>query len=210
MSAESAVAALAGLVFDGVPVKCGGCGGWFHELTEKYLPEGVLRGSHLRLNSTYRGYGWYDFPHEDWVVGENVMCPQCMRPYRATEVARQVVIWFENLRIEHERKNTENEAEAGEAEAGEAEGAAAGAEDTAQGNSAPPESIGDLAVPGVVGVGSDDGGLPSSSDGTDGGLKDVSEIVRKMSWDGKTQAEIAETCGLSVYMVREIQNGRKV
>lgn len=36
----------------------------------------------------------------------------------------------------------------------------------------PPEAVGDLAVPGVVGVGSDDGGLPASGDG-DAGVEGV-------------------------------------
>ena len=180
------------VIFVGIPVKCSGCGGWFHELTERYSPEDALRGSHLRLNSTYKGYGWYDFPHEDWVVGENVMCPQCMRPYRGLEVAAQVRLWLEKAQEARSGlKNTEDE-------------------ESSDGNSAPPETIGDLAVPGVVGVGADDADLPSSSDDGDGGVVSVTETVRKMSWNGSTQAEIAETCGISVYMVREIQNGRKV
>ena len=81
------------LMFEGIPVKCAGCGGWFHELTAKYNPDGPLRGSYLRLTSRYRSYGWYDFPHEDWVVGDNIMCPQCMMPYRTGAVAAHVLAW---------------------------------------------------------------------------------------------------------------------
>lgn len=187
------------LMFEGIPVKCAGCGGWFHELTAKYDPTGPLRGSHLRLTSRYREYGWYDFPHEDWVVGDNVMCPQCMMPYRAGVVVAQVLIWAEK-----------QEASAHECRQAAGEEMDAGTEASEEvGNDAPPETLGDLAVPGVVGVGSDDGGLPASGDNSDG-VTDVADLVRKMSWDGATQAEIAKTCGISVYMVREIQNGRKV
>ena len=203
MSDDTVVAVV---IFSGIPVKCSGCGGWFHELTERYSPEDTLRGSHLRLNSTYKGYGWYDFPHEDWVVGENVMCPQCMRPYRGPEVAAQVTLWLEKAQeVQNGLKNAENEAESGEEKGGAAED-----EESSDGNSAPPETIGDLAVPGVVGVGADGADLPSSGNNGDGGAVSIPELVRNMSWDGSTQAEIAETCGISVYMVREIQNGRKV
>ena len=140
------------------------------------------------------------------MVGENVMCPQCMRPYRGPEVAAQVTLWLEKAQeVQNGLKNAENEAESGEEKGGAAE-----CEDREEGNSSPPETIGDLAVPGVVGVGADDADLPSSGDDGDGGVASVTETVRKMSWNGSTQAEIAETCGISVYMVREIQTGRKV
>jgi len=187
------------LLFEGIPVKCAGCGGWFHELTARYDPSGPLRGSYLRLTSRYREYGWYDFPHEDWVVGDNVMCPQCMMPYRTGVVMAQVLIWAEKQEMSaHECRQAAGKEVVEGAETPEA-----------LGNDAPPEAVGDLAVPGVVGVGSDDGGLPASGDG-DTGVEGVADLVRKMSWDGATQSEIAKTCGISVYMVREIQNGRKV
>lgn len=187
------------LMYEGVPVKCSGCGGWFHELTAKYDPTGPLRGSHLRLTSRYREYGWYDFPHEDWVTGDNVMCPQCMMPYRAGVVMAQVLAWAEKQEMSaHECKQSSGkEVDAG-TEAPETFG-----------QDSPPEAIGDLAVPGVAGCGSDDGGLPAAGD-DDAGMSGTANLVRKMSWDGATQAEIAKTCGISVYMVREIQNGRKV
>ena len=186
------------LIFDGIPVKCSGCGGWFHELTARYDPEGPLKGSYLRLTSRYREYGWYDFPHEDWVVGDNVMCPQCMMPYRPGAVAAQVLAWVEK-----------QEMSANECKQAADEEVDKGAETSEACGQGPPEGVGDLAVPGVVGVGSDDGGLPASGDGA-AGVAAVADLVRKMSWDGATQAEIAKTCGISVYMVREIQNGRKV
>jgi hypothetical protein len=191
------------LIYEGVPVKCAGCGGWFHELTAKYDPDGPLRGSYLRLTSRYREYGWYDFPHEDWVVGDNVMCPQCMMPYRPGVVMAQVLIWAEK----QEMSANESRQAAGEEVDARADARAEAPEEG--GNDSPPEAVGDLAVPGVVGVGSDDAGLPASGDNGDG-VTDVADLVRKMSWDGATQAEIAKTCGISVYMVREIQNGRKV
>lgn len=187
------------LLFEGIPVKCAGCGGWFHELTARYDPSGPLRGSYLRLISRYREYGWYDFPHEDWVVGDNVMCPQCMMPYRPGVVVAQVLIWAEKQEMSaHECKQAAGKEVVEGAETPET-----------LGQDSPPEAVGDLAVPGVVGIGSDDGGLPASGDG-DAGVEGVADLVRKMSWDGATQSEIAKTCGISVYMVREIQNGRKV
>lgn len=198
-SKREALAALLvqeGLSLEGVPVKCSCCGGWFHQLTARYhVEEEVLRGSGLELVRQYREYGWYDFPHEDWVVGENVQCPQCMMPYSPGEIFSQVEKWLaQALEVKNGLKAEEKGAEEEEAVG-----------ETPQPD-APPESIGDLAVPGVVGGESpaaDDGGLP-------GGATGLAETVRKMSWDGHTQAEIAKTCGISVYMVREIQNGRKV
>lgn len=191
------------LIYEGVPVKCERCGGWFHELTARYDPSGPLRGSYLRLMTRYREYGWYDFPHEDWVVGDNIMCPQCMMPYRSEAVVAQVLSWVEKqeARVNECKQTTGQEMDEG------------AEEETDEDISSPPESIGDLAVPGVVGIGSDDGGLPAAADcaaaGVDGELG-VADRVRQMSWDGATQADIAKTCGISVYMVREIQNGRKV
>ena len=111
----------------------------------------------------------------------------------------QVLIWAEKQEMSaHECRQAAGKEVAARAE-----------EEAALGVNAPPEAVGDLAVPGVVGVGSDDAGLPASGDNGDG-VTDVADLVRKMSWDGATQAEIAKTCGISVYMVREIQNGRKV
>ena len=144
--------------YDGIPVKCSGCGGLFHELTSKYELSGMLRGSYLRLLPKYMEYGWYDFPHEDNVVGENIICPQCMMPYRAGLVVAQVMAWISA----NERGNSDY----------------------------PPFDMGESSF--------------SSSDNS------VSGRVLKMSWDGLTQAEIAKECGISIYMVREIQNGRKV
>lgn len=133
------------------------------------------------------------------MVGDNVMCPQCMMPYRPGVVMAQVLIWAEKQEMSaHECKQAADKEVDARAEASET-----------LGQDSPPEAVGDLAVPGVVGVGSDDGGLPASGDNGDGG-GDVADLVRKMSWDGATQSEIAKTCGISVYMVREIQNGRKV
>jgi len=134
--------------YDGVPVQCSGCGGIFHELTEKYVYGGMLRGSHFRLNSYYRGIGWYDFAHEDWVIGDNVVCPQCMRPYGKSEV---------------------------EACAKDQRGAL---------------HVGEV--------------------GTFEADDSVEQQVRRMTWDGVTQAEIAEICSISVYRVRQIQNGERV
>lgn len=186
------------LIFEGIPVKCSGCGGWFHELTARYDPEGPLKGSYLRLTSRYREYGWYDFPHEDWVVGDNVMCPQCMMPYRPGAVAAQVRAWVEK-----------QEMSANECKQAADEEVDKGAETSEACGQEPPEEVGDLAVPGVAGVGPDDADLPASDDNGDGAT-DIAALVLKMSWDGATQSEIAKTCGISVYMVREIQNGRKV
>lgn len=168
----------AGLSLEGVPVKCGSCGGWFHLLTARYSAERtVLRGCDLELVRSYRECGWYDFPHDEGTVGDNVQCPQCMMPYRVGDVLAQAESWTQTT-LENRLKEERTEPPG------------------------PPEKMGDMPMPVV---GGEDRGLEAI-----GGVPDVAETVRKMTWDGHTQADIAKTCGISVYMVREIQNGRKV
>lgn len=183
------------LSLDGVPLKCSSCGGWFHELTGRFSPlSGTMRGSDLKLLSKYRECGWYDFPHEDWVTGENVQCPQCMVPYRIGDVVTQALAWAENVKKERSSGNVTSaeEEDPGPEEAGD------------YGEDAPPETIGDLASPGVSPA-ERPAGSPS-----DEGAVSIQERVLKMTWEKYTQAEIAKTCDISIYMVREIQNGRKV
>jgi hypothetical protein len=183
------------LSLDGVPVKCSSCGGWFHALTEKFNPlAGEMRGCDLRLLDKYKNFGWYDFPHESWVTGENVQCPQCMVPYRIGEIVAQGLNWAEGI-----KKERDSGALGETKEEGEAQKAGGG-----YGSECPLEAVGDLAAPGV-----------NAGEGVVGGARDDSglslhERVLKMTWEKYTQADIAKTCEISIYMVREIQNGRKV
>jgi hypothetical protein len=182
--------------FDGVPVKCQGCGGWFHELTARYSMEGSLKGSDFRLLVNYRSSGWYDFPHEDWVVGDNVQCPQCMRPYGTGDVRKQAENWLEKLR--GDARDAEGEQSAGVAGA-EAEGP----EDSGLVDG-PPEVVGEIGAPVSACFGGDSGLNSPPAPGN------IEERVRQMTWSGQTQTEIAETCQISVYRVRQIQNGKGV
>jgi hypothetical protein len=189
--------------FDGIPVKCQGCGGWFHELTRRYSLEGSVKGSGLRLLVKYQGCGWYDFPHEDWVVGDNVQCPQCMRPYSTADIRKQAESWVEKLR------GGACNAEGGPAATAEvtgegAEGAKKEGPDDGGLVDGPPEMVGEIGAPVPACFGGDCGLNAPPAPGN------VEERVRQMTWDGRTQTEIAETCQISVYRVRQIQNGKGV
>ena len=171
-----------GVNFEGFRVKCGNCGGWFHELTALYRNDGTLRGSYLRLLATYRSAGWYDFPHTDDTVGENIQCPQCMSPYRTEEVRRQAEVLIERVRKGVVGSDCAEKEEVFDA----------------------PEAVGDLVAPVPASIGGNNGLSAAPLPGN------TEELVRQMTWDGKTQTEIAETCQISVYRVRQIQNGKGV
>lgn len=199
-------------VYEGVPVKCAGCGGWFHELTAAYSPHGLLHGGCLRLVQPYRDYGWYDFPHDESTVGDNLLCPQCMYPYRHESVARQAEAWLEKLRgnnggiqaMAGETGDGRTEIEGNDDESSlEKEEQATGEDEVI--DEGPPEKIGGLEAP-VSGCSCDDRGVVADSSCSSG----VVERVRKLVWEGKTQAQIAEICQISVYRVRQIQNGEGV
>ena len=203
--------------YEGVPLKCAGCGGWFHELTAVYDPHRLLNGACLRLVQPYRGYGWYDFPHDEQTTGDNIQCPQCMYPYRHESVARQAEAWLEKLRGDNGGEQAVAEgldaAEQGGCETVEvaddlqghpAEGEQTPEEDAGY-DEGPPETIGGLEAP-VSGCSCDDIGVVADSSRSSG----VVEKVRQLVWEGKTQAQIAEICQISVYRVRQIQNGEGV
>ena len=197
------------MMLDGVSIRCGTCGGSFHTLTREFRPVPPMRGNYLRMKNQFKGNGWYAFPEYDWVVGDNVQCPQCGMPYKMESIIRQVKAYVEKI----------------QSRAVEAGAAVAGAECPAPGagpvfNQHSNEERGDQGgVPGggVAGLedqtgedfgnpGSDDIGLYDDSFAGD----DLISRVVRMSAAGETQARIAETCQISVYMVRQIQNGRKV
>ena len=200
--------ALDGLFVEGVDVlgmavRCSGCGGKFHQLTRKFRNEPPMRGTYLKMIARYRSWGWHAFPELDWVVGDNVQCPQCGTPYRVAAIMKQIRAFIsksggmkdESQVVDH-GLGEEVSSEQAVAEPGGDLGATQGAGDDEN------ELVGV-----VVGDGVDDRGLDSSGYG---GVDDVQLKVMKMTVGGSTQAEIAQTCGLSVYMVRQIQNGRKV
>ena len=178
----------------GMPVKCGGCGGKFHELTDRFRSEPPMRGTYLRMISRYRSWGWYAFPESDWVVGDNVQCPQCGTPYSTGSVMQQIraaVNAF--LGIEESPvvpvllPVEEPEVEAPEEPA------------------IFPELLDLDREPESESAATDSIYTPAGED--PGNIK---MTVMKMTADGCTQASIAQTCNLSVYMVRQIQNGKKV
>lgn len=195
-------------VYVGVPLKCAGCGGWFHELTALYDPNRLLTGACLRLVEPYRSYGWYDFPHDEQTTGDNLLCPQCMYPYRHENVRKQAEAWIEKLRADNGGTEVGN----GEAEQCDETGRETFVEEETQENGSlegfdegPPEKIGDLEAP-VSGCSCDDLGVVPDAARSSG----LVEKVRKLMWQGKTQAQIAEICQISVYRVRQIQNGEGV
>lgn len=91
---------VSGGVFDGVPVRCRRCKQYYHELTGSFEKGGPVRGCDLRLNAKYGpgGLNWYDFPHTEWTVGANVVCPRCGGVYTKEWLIREVVRFIQYLR----------------------------------------------------------------------------------------------------------------
>ena len=188
------------VVYAGLSFKCEGCGGEFYRLTEKFVPTPPMRGDYVELLPRYGvcGYNWYDFPHTEWTVGDNVACVQCGEPIRTCHVISEAVKRLEGLREETGGKQNIS---------GSSPAAQAGAEN---------ENVlqGD-AVDGDGAGGTDAGGIsPGQHVSEDLGLYDEVDLedgllatVLRMTAEGQTQAAIAETCGISVYRVRKLQNG---
>lgn len=172
--------------YAGFEFKCQCCGGVFYRLTEKFRPEPPMRGDYVELLPKYgpQGHNWYDFPHTPWTIGDNVACVQCGEPIRAEYV---------NALFERSE-----EAKA----SGPAQGQVAGEDQAGNG-------------PAQAETGSSSAGAVSGVDsGVDAGLYDAVDIedkllaeVLRMTAAGETQTVIAETCGISVYRVRKLQNG---
>ena len=176
-----------GVNVSGMPVKCSGCGGKFHQLTDRFRNEPPMRGSFLKMIAKYRGWGWYAFPENDWVVGDNVQCPQCGTPYSTTSIMRQVMalvnqgrgIMSEPVLLESLPVDPPAEAVVLSLEEPVFEPEVFAPQDT------------------IYTVDSES-------------AENIKMTVMRMTSEGCTQASIAQTCNLSVYMVRQIQNGRKV
>ena len=221
--------AISGLYVDGVniagmPVKCGGCGGKFHVLTEKFRNEPPMRGSYLRMIPRYRSWGWYAFAEKEWVIGDNVICPQCGTAYTTLSVMRQVKRFVDE---KLGRTEVQSGADAQAACSGMAEGRDGG-EVAAQ------DALGRAEFAEVQHVegSEDDGWRPVDAGGIDavddpdpasppvepdtiypapdGSPASVKMTVMRMTAEGCTQAQIAKTCNMSIYMIRQIQNGKKV
>lgn len=187
----------------GMQVRCDSCGGKFHEITAKFEPVPPMRGNYLRLRSVFKGRGWYAFPEQDWVVGDNVQCPQCGSPYRMNSILKQVTSYVHTLSAEGKE---EVRADGGGA-CGPA-GVAEGIEERAVG--APPvleedDEAGDQDENPVPAGDPDDAGIYDEHLAGD----DVVSMVHRLTAGGETQASIAQTCQISVYMVRQIQLGKK-
>lgn len=183
---------LSGVMFEGIPIKCSSCGGAFHTLTSCFQSVPPMRGSYLRMMKKYRGNGWYAFPERDWVVGDNVQCPRCGNPYKMDSIVKQVEAYIVKLKAEQVVPPQGEAAPEG----------GMGSSDVPE--EAAPEA--DLDADFSPGAAADDIGIYDSD--MPGG--DLLSTVMKMTAAGETQASIAETCQISVYMVRQIQNGKKV
>lgn len=62
-------------------VKCPGCSECYHRTTDRYNPDVMTTGDMLEILPKYRDYMWEDFPKDDYVMGDNILCPQCGVPY---------------------------------------------------------------------------------------------------------------------------------
>lgn len=175
--------------YEGISFKCSCCSGEFYCLTEKFTPVPPMRGDYVALLPQYgpSGYNWYDFPHTEWTIGDNVACVQCGEPIRMEYVTSFVEEKIERLR----QRAEESEIVQGHNEI--------------QEETAPVvdvERAGTVAHTGID-SGVVDNGLYDEVDIEDGLLASV----LKMTAAGETQVTIAETCGISVYRVRKLQNG---
>lgn len=181
----------------GMSVRCVGCGGRFHQIARNFRNEPPMRGTYLKMVERYRSWGWYAFPEKDWVVGDNVQCPQCGTPYNFSSIVKQIKEFVLSSKPEGgdvtEQSTTESESFEAEVDK------------RIEDNKRVQDCGIDLVV--VGDTDSDDGGIDSNNYGI---VDDVQFKVMKMTLGGSTQADIAKACDLSIYMVRQIQNGRKV
>lgn len=193
--------------FAGFSFTCQGCQGKFYQLTEKFVPTPPMRGDYVELLPQYgpNGYNWYDFPHNEWTIGDNVACVQCGEPIRMDYVLHKAA---------QEQQQEQERIEGLRTQAGPAADIQGDSVVQAQG-----EADGDI-LPGCAVNSGDDvrgvvhvGGVSVPDDG-DVGLYDEVDLedgllasVLRMTAEGQTQTVIAETCGISVYRVRKLQNG---
>lgn len=56
---------------------CPFCNERFHETTEAYRPDVPPNGSMFRLKQKFADNGWQGFPEHDYIIGENICCPDC-------------------------------------------------------------------------------------------------------------------------------------
>jgi len=178
--------------YAGIPFKCECCGGVFYELTAQFNPASPMRGDFVALLEKYgvNGFNWYDFPHNECTVGDNVACVQCGEPIRMGYVNGQLEVYFAE-----KEKNAENSVD----------------EFSAILHS-PSWGEGDGGQGSVL---VDNGNHDDSCFDNDCGLYDNIDIedpliatILKMTAEGATQSTIAETCGITVYRVRKLQSGK--
>ena len=180
--------------YDRIKFKCQRCRGIFYELTEKFRPVPPMRGDYVRLVDKYgkNGYNWYDFPHTEWTIGDNVACVQCGEP----------------IRVDHVLKETRGAvlASIGRNEAEKFE--------TLQDASDEKEDVSSDSGGGYIGSNHDMGAVNSSDSGDLAGIYGLVDVddkvgaeVLRLTSGGLTQVEIAEACGISVYRVRKYQTG---
>ena len=152
-------------------------------MTEKFRPEPPMRGDYVELLPQYGplGFNWYDFPHTEWTIGDNVACVQCGEPIRTGYVHGL----FERFC---------------EACATEASGVSESVADDVP-TTAVEECGSSGAVPDADSCA--DAGIYDDVEVEDGLLA----TVLRMTAAGETQVAIAECCGISVYRVRKLQNG---
>ena len=68
-----------------------------------------MRGDYVELLPQYGplGYNWYDFPHTEWTIGDNVACVQCGEPIRTGYVLKIAEEHLERLRQEERGEEDE-------------------------------------------------------------------------------------------------------
>lgn len=171
------------------------------------MPTPPMRGDYVELLPQYgpQGHNWCDFPHNEWTIGDNVACVQCGEPIRMDYVLHKAAQkqQEEQERIEGLCTETGRVEDVHGDPVVQAQGTPDGAhvQDSAVDTGDDVRAVvHDDVVPVADNV---DVGLYDEVDLEDGLLT----TVLKMTAEGQTQMAIAETCGISVYRVRKLQNG---
>ena len=187
---------------EGVVITCSYCKLRCHKTTAEYQP-GILKGNYLELLYEYGkdGMNWYDFPHTEHCVGENVCCPRCGNGYRHEDVFAEVqeIIAYRKLHFASEGENETQESYEKEAPAAELSVREFYTENIHALNGE--DDCTDACTYSADTAHHDHGAIDAAAPL----LSDIERKIYDMTCEGTTQQKIAETCGMTLYSVRQIQ-----
>lgn len=206
---------------DGIVITCTYCKLRCHKTTPNYKP-GIMNGTYLDLIREYGkdGMNWYDFPHNEHCIGDNVMCPRCGNGYDHVAVFQEVqeVVAYRKLNFigvtdvekqdeEDQKAQAANEGKSvcirsfyGESESG--VGNTEIQEDYIDNNSTFHDFRGPCDDSNAAIEDACDFNVALSVEPV---LSDGERKIYDMTCEGRTQQQIAEACNMTLYAVRQIQ-----